>query len=68
MLTVREKQSLGMILREKIVETHDLEVIIEKEIQTFKNQTPKDILQETLQNVRELRDDCYNIAQKLGIK
>jgi hypothetical protein len=57
-----------MVLREKIVETHDLEVVIETEIATYKAEISKNILRETLQSIRDVRDDCYNIAQKLKIK
>lgn len=68
MLTEGEKLTLGMILREKIVETHDLEDVIHLQISESTTNQAKSILQETLVNVATVREDCYSIAIKLGVK
>lgn len=67
-LLEREKQTLILVLREKIFESQDLEQIINLEIERVEGEAAKIIFISALKHVREMRDDCYNIAKKLGIK
>ena len=67
-LLEREKQTLSLVLREKVFESHDLEKIIKLEIKRVEGEPAKVIFVSALKHVQEMRDDCYNIAKKLGIK
>lgn len=68
MLNEDEKLTLGMVLREKIIETHDIEDVIYLQLEEVEEESKQIILKESLKNVQSVRDDCYSIALKLGIK
>ncbi len=67
-LLEREKQTLSLVLREKVFESHDLEKIIKLEIKRVEGEPAKIIFMSALKHVQEVREDCYNIAKKLGVK
>lgn len=67
-LLEREKQTLSFVLREKIFESQDLEQIIKLEIKRTEGEAAKVIFLSALKHVQDVKDDCYNIAKKLGIK
>ncbi|MCQ2978266.1 MAG: hypothetical protein MJ245_00515 [Clostridia bacterium] len=67
-LLEREKQTLSLVLREKVFESHDLEKIIKLEIKRVEGEPAKIIFMSALKHVQEVREDCFNIAKKLGVK
>lgn len=67
-LLEREKQTLSLVLREKVFESHDLEKIIKLEIKRVEGEPAKIIFMSALKHVKEVREDCFNIAKKLGVK
>lgn len=67
-LSEKEKQTLSWLLKGKINETFKLENNIRNELNDLTEEIPKTLLSDMLGAIYNQRDNCYEIARKLGIK
>ncbi len=67
-LTEKEKQTLSWLLKGKINETFKLENNIRNELNNLTEEISKTLLSDMLGAIYTQRDNCYEIARKLGIK